>query len=214
MRMTAGPFPVAALLPVVLAEREGLAGFLSLLTSLVVVLLAAGLWLATRRRWPRVGTGVLLAALLLLVGAWAPPPALASHRHVEGFMEGEAWIPVVAPADAPVWTDRGEARLEGEASNRSLHLDCPERCRFRLGAEPAWGAGPSATLVLDPDLAVDLRGGPLHLRAVHSVCERLPVVLALMRGGHPCAPCQATELLAGAGADGPRRIRPSPSPVC
>ena len=205
---------MAPLLPLVLAERGDASTFLSVLTSLVVVLLVGGAWLATRRRWGRATAVALVALVALLAAAWLPRPALVERDHVEGFLTGEARIPVVAEAGAPLVVEGGEGRIEPGAPAPWLTLRCPTRCAFRLGAAPAWAGGPAAALPAGDSLGVELRGGPLSVEHVDSVCQRLPVLVAWMHGGDACAPCSVRGFLAGAGHDGPVRLAAAPSPVC
>lgn len=213
----AGPLPVAAPLPLSLAlakaGRDAL--FLSLLTTLVVALLAGGAWRALRTRRPGAAAVVLVAGLALVAASWLPLPSTDSGTQVEGFLTGEARIPVRTEAGAPLRVEEGEGRVETTAEGQALVLACPARCRFTLGADPAWGAQGGATLADGPDgLVVEARGGPLQVRSIQSLCQRLPVLVAWMGGGDPCLACRTVEYLTGAGAEGTLRLAASPAPAC
>jgi hypothetical protein len=206
---------VAAPFPPLLAAVADDAGFLSLFTALVVVLLAGGAWLALRRRAPRAAPALLVVGVLLLAAAVLPTPATGSSTQVVGFLTGEARIPVRAEEGTPLRVDGGEGRVESDGTGQTLVLACAARCQFRLGADPAWGAEGAAALADAGDgLVVELAGGPLQVRSIQSLCQRLPLLVAWMGGGEPCLPCRTVEYLTGAGAGGTQRLTASPAPVC
>lgn len=214
MGKAAGGLPVAPLSPLVVAEVGDASTFLSTLTSVVVVLLVGGAWLLTRRRRSAATPLAVLALVLLLSAAWLPRPAFAERDHVEGFLTGTARIPVVADPGAPLVVEGGEGSLEDGVPTPWLVLRCPGRCAFRLGAEPAWEGGAAAALPAGDELPVELRGGPLSVKHVQSLCQRLPLLVSWMRGGDPCMPCWTREFLTGGGHEGEVRLRVAPSPVC
>lgn len=202
--------------PLLLAEVERTSGALSLVTALAAVLLAGFLWFVTRRRWPRFSWAFLLVGALLVASAYLPPAKPSGHAEVTGFLTGEARIPVVADADAPVRVDAGgEGRLEKGNSGTHLVLRCPARCNFSLGDAPSPGARhPARVSATGSSLSAILEGGPLLVRATSWHCERLPIALRVMGGGDPCGVCAQSEYLAPAGSRGAVLMTPPPTPVC
>lgn len=149
--------------------------FLAGLGLLTFGVVGGGMYLATRRRWPRVGRVAAWATLVLIVLSLAPMPLPAGAATLDGTVQGEGSVKLALAPDAPFSAQAGVTRAGDLVS-----WSCPSVCAFYAGGIAGrWlpRAG-DAALGGSPTANITAGGATFHPGSV--TCGLTPILFAIL----------------------------------